>query len=67
MAIEADNPSVVDVLLGHGADPEMMSGDGFPPLWFALKTARDFGDGSVASKLVAKGASPNAVSTEFPA
>ena len=39
MAIEADNPALVDVLLGHGADPDIMSGDGFPPLWFALKSS----------------------------
>ena len=62
MAVEADNPAFVDVLLGHGADPEIMTGDGFPPLWFALKTSKDFGDGSIAQKLVAKGASPSAVS-----
>ena len=40
VAIEADNSSLVDVLLGHGADPDIMSGDGFPPLWFALKSSK---------------------------
>ena len=66
MAIEAGNPAAVDVLLGHGADPEIMTRDGFPPLWFALKNSNDFGDHSVAKKLVARGASPAAVSDLFP-
>ncbi len=62
VAIESDNAPAVDLLLSKGASTEMMSSDGFPPLWYALKISFDFGENSLAAKLVANGASTSAVS-----
>jgi hypothetical protein len=61
ISIESDNAAVVDLLLDNGASTEIMSSEGYPPLWFALKSSFDFGKDSLPARLVVKGASTSAV------
>jgi ankyrin repeat protein len=63
MAVENSNVEVVDVLLKSGANCEVKTSDGLPPLWYALKSTQHFSDNSLPEKLISHGASPSAVSS----
>jgi ankyrin repeat protein len=62
MASQNGHTSVVDVLLRHGADPNLANHDGFTPLCIASQN----GHTSVVDVLLRHGADPNIAVTVEP-
>ena len=64
MAIQHGNEPVFDLLMGAGVDLEVKTGEGYPPLFYALQQSAFTGP-EFAAKLVEKGASTATVSPEI--
>ena len=63
LVVEGDREEIFKVLIEHdNLRLELQDKTGFPPLWHALASSTDFSDNSYASRLIKKGASPDAVS-----
>ena len=68
LAVMARNETVFSLLLNRTSQPvdlNIRTLEGHTALWFALLTSLEYEEGSFATRLLKKGASPSPVSVEF--
>lgn len=66
LVVEGEREEIFNVLIEHdNLRLELQDKSGLPPLWYALVSSTDFSDSSYASLLIKKGASPDAVNTDY--